>query len=196
MESRRDSLDPGKVLTVDEVKRITARLPLEQPSTRIAVLLGLQAGLRVSEIVNLELRDLHLDRNVIYVRNGKGGKSRTVKIPDVLVRTLTQWVETIRPHTTAAQVVVSTFPQHRGKRTSPRAVQDLFKKVMRRAGLHPQRISGLSCHSMRHYYATRCLELGKSLPWVQRQLGHASAVTTAVYLGVANTADNGAVDVI
>lgn len=193
---RDEGLDPGKVLTVDEARALIDRYA--EPETdderlqRIFLRLGLGTGLRASELAALRLEDLHLDRLILRVRNGKGSRSRTVKIPQSLADDLRRWIADERPETEAREVLVSD----RAAGFRRKGLWRRFARACREAGLPPERCAQLSTHSMRHYYATRSLELGKSIPWVRDQLGHASADTTSRYLSVADIEANGAVDVV
>jgi len=135
--------------------------------------LALGTGLRVSEISALKVDDIDLKRggNVLIVRHGKGNKLRQVKFSSTL-KTLIQDYLDYR-----ASDSVYLFPSQRQDHMFPTAIQKVFKKWAKRAGL-PARYS---IHSCRHFYATALLKVSKNLRLCQVQLGHSNPQTTTVY---------------
>jgi len=135
--------------------------------------LALGTGLRVSEISALKIEDIDLKRggNTLIVRHGKGDKLRQVKFSSSL-KTLIQDYLDYR-----ASDSPYLFVSERQGHMFPTAIQKVFKKWARKAGL-PTRYS---IHSCRHYYATALLRVSKNLRLVQQQLGHSSPQTTTVY---------------
>lgn len=146
--------------------------------------LGLSTGLRVEEMADLSCEDLQIsgrERSVV-VRKGKGSKRRVVRISERFKERCAVFIEAKgkagEPTEPAAPVFYSPVT---GKALTRRALQKAFKRVAKTAGLGRE----FSIHCLRHTYGTRLTRVcGKYLPLVQRQMGHDSIETTAVYLHV------------
>lgn len=140
-------------------------------------------GVRLSELVALNLEDLDLGSRTARVR-GKGGKDRVVLFGVPAMDALNKYLEHGRPHlaaqgpTGARQRAV--FLNRRGGRLSPRGVQRMIYRHVLQAGLG-QRISP---HVLRHTFATHLLDSGADLRVIQELLGHSSLATTQVYTHV------------
>jgi len=129
-------------------------------------------GLRVSELVHLQVKDLDSRRLVVHVHAGKGRKDRLVPLSPKLLEELRAYWHSSRPATWL-------FPGKKpGTPRSVASVQRLVRRVARRAGL----TKPLTMHTLRHSYATHQLEAGLDLLTLQRVLGHQSLKTTAEYV--------------
>ena len=138
--------------------------------------LALGTGLRVSEIGQLKLEDIDLKRggNSLIVLHGKGDKQRIVKFSSKLKTVILEYLEYRDKDTEFL------FPSERQDYMSSNAIQKVFKKWAKRAGL-PSRFS---IHSCRHFYATALLKVSRNLRLTQMQLGHSNPQTTTVYAQV------------
>ena len=136
-------------------------------------------GIRVGELVGLDVDDVDRDRNVVRVL-GKGRKERTVPFGRPAARALDFWVRQGRPALLAEGAGGALFLGVRGKRIDQRAVRTL---VHRRVADVPG-APDLSPHGLRHSAATHLLEGGADLRSVQELLGHASLATTQRYTHV------------
>jgi integrase/recombinase XerD len=129
-------------------------------------------GLRVSELIRLQVTDLDSRRMVVHVHAGKGRKDRLVPLSPKLLAELRAYWQAYRP-------ALWLFP---GKKPntpcSAARVQRLIRRVVRRAGL----TKAVTVHTLRHSYATHQLEAGLDLLTLQRVLGHQSLKTTAEYV--------------
>ncbi len=144
-------------LTEAEFKKLTANT--EREHHKLAFLLGFAAGLRVSEVVNLEKRHIRNDGSIL-IELGKGGKDRIVPIPKGFKK----------KHLTSLPIGVGS-----------RALQKAFLSCCKRAGLLENK-PNLHFHSLRHGFALQCLESGMPLNHLQVLLGHANIATTSQYL--------------
>lgn len=157
----------------DEPERLLAATTRERD--RLLLMTGLYLGLRVSELVKLEVPHLDFRRRLLFVREGKGGKDRCLPIPKVILGPLRGWV--------GKRQAGPLFPSPRGGKLTTRAVQLLIKRVAAKAGLRAAKeYRRVTPHKLRHAFATRMLERGADIAAVQAALGHASITTTAVYL--------------
>ena len=132
-------------------------------------------GLRVSEVLGLQMRDIDSDRMVITVRHGKGDEDRQVMLSTVLLETLRAYCRAYRPLTWLFEGRVP------GQALTSRTVQVVIKAAGVRAGI----TKPVTPHKLRHSYATHLLESGTDLRMIQTLLGHRSLQSTAIYTHVA-----------
>jgi integrase/recombinase XerD len=160
------------VLSPEEVARfLEAALPGRD---RALLQTAYACGLRLKELLGLQVRDIDSDRGVLHIRHGKGQKERLVPVSPRLFEVLREYWREYRPATWL-------FPGAKATRAlTNSAVQRICRRTARRAGLskpvHP--------HTLRHSFATHLLEAGVDLLSVQALLGHSHFNTTAKYLHV------------
>jgi integrase/recombinase XerD len=169
---------PG-VLTVDEIERILAQPRGSTPRgmrDRAILELLYAAGLRVSELVALDVGDVHLGME--YVRClGKGSKERIVPIGSAAVRAVQRYLSAARPALSGRRMRAALFLNRRGARLSRQSVWMLLRAYAASAGIRRT----LGPHTFRHSFATHLLDGGADLRAVQEMLGHASVATTQRY---------------
>lgn len=141
---------------------------------RVLLMTAYGGGLRVSELVHLKPHDIHSQRMLIRVNQGKGHKDRyTLLSPRLLDELRAYWCE----HRSRPWL----FPGRDGNRPLPiGTAQKVFSTAKQRAGI----LHGHGIHSLRHSFGTHLMEAGVPLPVIQRLMGHASLSTTAKYLHV------------
>ncbi len=171
-----------KALSVDEVERLLQEpLKLSTPEAmRDTAMLELlyASGLRVSELINLDLRDINTaEQNVRCL--GKGSKERIVPLYQRAVDAVVAYIEKSRPKLLGPrkQAGVALFVNRRGERLTRQGFWLILKGYGRQAGIK----SSITPHTLRHSFATHLLAGGASLRNVQELLGHASISTTQVY---------------
>jgi integrase/recombinase XerC len=136
-------------------------------------------GIRVGELVGLDIDDLDDDRQVVRVF-GKGRKERSVPYGRPAARALKFWLELGRPALRAEGAGAAVFLGARGRRIDQRAVRDLVHRRIADVPGAPD----IGPHGLRHTAATHLLEGGADLRSVQELLGHASLATTQLYTHV------------
>ncbi len=156
------------ILSRDEVKRILDVIVNRKHKLMIALAYG--AGLRVSEVVDLQVGALDFSEGLIWVRKGKGAKDRVTILPKSLKDELEVFTE-------KRGIAESLFLSERGGKLSARTLQKVFETAMERAGVQ----KAASFHSLRHSFATHLIEDGVNLRYVQELLGHSSIRTTQLY---------------
>jgi integrase/recombinase XerD len=167
-------------LSVAEINLLLNVIDMSTPEGQrnraiIEVLYG--CGLRVSEAVNLQISNLHLDSDFILVR-GKGNKERLTPIGSEATKYITLFRDTIRNHYTVAKGEEDyLFITSRGKRISRVMIFLTIKKYAMQAGIKKT----ISPHTFRHSFATHLIEGGADLRAVQEMLGHVSITTTEIY---------------
>ena len=168
------------ILTKEHLTALIASANEETPQgTRNRAILELiyAAGVRLSEVVGLDLRSLDLGERTLLVR-GKGNRERMVLIGAPAEQALRRYLKEARPK--LADDTPALFLNREGQRLSGRSIQQIVRRHALRAGLdervHP--------HLLRHSFATHLLDGGAELRVVQDLLGHASASTTQIYTHV------------
>jgi site-specific recombinase XerD len=168
---------PSKPLLLPKVmgKKSIGRIIRETENIkhRCMLMLAYAAGLRVSEIVALRLKDIDSDRMTILISRAKGKKDRLVGLSDMLLRELRQYYLMYKPK-------AYLFEGEPGQKYSIRSVQKVFQLAKERAGI---KVPG-GIHTLRHSYATHLLESGTDIRFIQELLGHNSILTTRRYTHV------------
>ena len=135
------------------------------------------SGIRVSELVDLEMADMDLQEGVLRVR-GKGRKDRLTPIGSQAIKALQRYFELRNSDPRlATQAAGRVFLNKHGQSLSTRSVRRKLDKYLVQAGLDP----GISPHTLRHSFATHLLNNGADLRSVQELLGHQSLSTTQIY---------------
>ena len=169
-----------KALSIEEVD-LLLNFKSEKQSTEdlrdgVMVELMYAAGLRVSELVGLNVRDVDLD--VGSVRTiGKGYKERIIPIYETAVESISEYVTIIRPIHSQSQKQEALFLNRRGSRLTRQAVWLRLRKLAITVGISDK----ITPHMLRHSFATHLLHGGASLRHVQELLGHSNIATTQIY---------------
>lgn len=151
-------------------------------------------GLRLGEAINLQIGDIDGQRQMVHIHRGKGAKDRYIPLPTSTYRTLRALWTTHRNPT-------FLFPaegrdhQDGSTATTPMSistVQGAIKRITKQLNFGKP----VSCHTLRHSYATHLLESGVSLKAIQKFLGHKSLQTTMVYLHLTETGEADARQII
>ncbi len=137
-------------------------------------------GLRVSELVGIELTQVNLRQGVVRV-SGKGNKERLVPLGEEAISWLQRYLSESRGQLVEGKPSRSVFVTRRGGAMSRQSFWYLIKKYARRAGIN----SDLSPHTLRHAFATHLLNNGADLRVVQMLLGHSDISTTQIYTHIA-----------
>jgi integrase/recombinase XerD len=130
------------------------------------------AGLRVSEVINLEGKDIDSQRMVVHVRSGKGEKDRIVMLSEKLLQVLREYWKRYRPTKRLF------YPgKNRERAMSGSGIRIGCQRMARSAGIRKR----VHPHTLRHSFATHLLEAGTDIRTIQTLLGHRSLRTTALY---------------
>lgn len=164
---------------VDELLEQPARRSTPEAKRDRAMLELLYAtGMRVTELVSLDMTNLNLDPRSPYVRcMGKGAKERTIPIHDQAMESLVEYLEDGRPLLVRNKDEQALFVNRRGERLTRQGFWLILKGYARSANLS----ADITPHTLRHSFATHMLRGGMPLRNVQEMLGHASISTTQVY---------------
>ncbi len=171
-----------KALTSREIQKLLAP---ETPETsrslcdQAVLELAYASGLRLAELRNARLEQLHLEAGFINVI-GKGNKERVVPLGRMAVAALQRYVDVGRPKLVKPHSSAAIFLNNRGRPFAPVTLWLRVKRRVRRAGIG----RNVTPHMLRHSFATHLLENGADLRVIQELLGHASISTTEVYTHV------------
>ncbi|MCX8091948.1 MAG: tyrosine recombinase [Verrucomicrobiae bacterium] len=171
-----------KALTDAEIEKLLTPETPETPQTLCdqAILeLAYASGLRLSELRNLRLEQLHLEAGFIHVI-GKGNKERVVPVGRKAVEALRRYLDAGRPKLLRPRSPGNVFLTARGTAFAPVTLWLRIKRRVRRAGI----ARNVTPHMLRHSFATHLLEHGADLRVIQELLGHASIGTTEIYTHV------------
>jgi len=178
LESPRTGMKLPEVLSVAEIDMMIGTIDLSRPEghrNRAIIEVMYSCGLRVSELVNMRLTDIHRNEGFISV-TGKGNKQRLVPVGSVALREMDNYLErrVMLPVITDTNIM---FLNRRGRRLTRVMVFTIIKKAAEEAGIR----KNISPHTLRHSFATHLVEGGADLRAVQEMLGHESITTTEIY---------------
>lgn len=169
-----------RYLTLEQSQRLLAAVDGKNQERDYCILcLFLNCGLRISEMVGMNLTDIHDDHILI---RGKGGKERVVYLNESSCEAINDWLAVRR--SIAAIDKNAMFLSARRRRMSVDAVQVMVKKTLAKAGIDP---SAYSTHKLRHTAATLMLQNGVDVRTLQEVLGHESLNTTQIYTHIADS---------
>lgn len=175
-----------EILSIEEIDEMIACIDLTKPDGQrnraiIETLYG--CGLRVSELINLEINKLFFDEGYIVIK-GKGSKERMVPISEVAV-------DEIKRYMTEYRCLLDIKPgeenilflSYQGRRLSRIMIFYIIKKLASLSGIKRE----ISPHTLRHSFATHLLEGGANLRAIQQMLGHETITTTEIYIHIDRT---------
>jgi integrase/recombinase XerD len=178
IESPKIGLKLPEVLSVSEIDSIIDQIDLSKPEGHrnkaiIETLYG--CGLRVSELVNLRLTDIHYGEGFVVI-TGKGNKQRLVPVSGKALREIDIY-KLKRNQFTEIKDQNILFLNRRGSKLTRAMIFTIIKELAARAGIKKT----ISPHTFRHSFATHLIEGGADLRAVQEMLGHESILTTEIY---------------
>lgn len=160
------------VLSEEEIMSILKFTPNIKHKCILACLYS--SGLRISELLNLRIRDIDVQRMQIMVRKGKGDKDRVVGLSKFFLIILKRYAEAYKP-------VEYLFNGEDGGKYSAESTRKILRRACEKAGITKK----VTPHVLRHSYATHMLENRVDLRYIQELLGHRSPNTTMIYTHVA-----------
>ena len=169
-----------KAISQDEIQRLLQQPTLDTPdrpeSIRDEAMLAVlyDSGMRVSELVSLDVGDLDLEAWTVRCQ-GKAGRSRVVSLGPVSTSAVSKYLNGAREYLVEPGTTC-LFVNHRGGRLTRQGFWLILKSYAERAG-----IDGITPHTLRHSHAAHALARGAELSDIQKQLGHVSISTTQVY---------------
>ncbi len=167
-------------ISISQVRRLleqpTKLSTLEAKRDRAMLELLYASGMRVSELVSLNLGDIDIDDGSVRCF-GKGHKERLIPIAPRAAVTVKEYLQEARPHLSHNDAEQALFLNRRGDRLTRQGLWQILKGYAKSAGLDKE----ITPHTLRHSFATHMLNGGADLRSVQELLGHANISTTQVY---------------
>jgi site-specific recombinase XerD len=161
------------VLSREEVKDIIESI--KNLKHKLIISLAYGAGLRISEVVNLKIKDVNLGELTIHLKNAKGKKDRITIFPEKIRND----IQSLAAGKNSDDYL---FESERGGKLTERTAQKIFENALQKTDIK----KNATFHSLRHSFATHLLENGTDIRYVQELLGHANIRTTQTYTKVTN----------
>ena len=185
-----DTIDSPKLekklptyLTIEEIDKLLDIDIIDAFSARNKSMLELlyATGLRISELINLEFKNIDLNDCIVRVM-GKGSKERIIPISDTAIKYLKIYVKDYRKKLVKKEINNYVYLNNHGKKMTRQGVFKVIKKRTSEIGIKKE----VSPHTLRHSIATHMLENGADLRIIQEFLGHESISTTQIYTHLSN----------
>lgn len=171
-------LEPSKLqqkergfLTENEFKRLTDKI--SNKLIYIVIITLYYTGLRITECLNLDLSDVDMNNKLIHVIAGKGNKDRTVPMNNKLYTELTEYLKNIRPSGNSTRFFAS------GR--SGKVSREYINRCLKKATIDAEIPKNVTCHILRHSFATNLVAKNVNIVHIQRLLGHSSLNVTSIY---------------
>lgn len=174
---------PQHILSVSEMEKVLRQIDIN-------TMMGLRdraimetfyaTGIRRTELFNLKVHDLDIERGILMVRQGKGNKDRMIPIGARAVAWVEKYLNEVRPAFARERDDGTLFLSSVGTSCQPQKLTDLTHKYISQAELGKQG----SCHLLRHTMATLMLEGGADIRFIQQMLGHDQLSSTQIYTHV------------
>jgi len=176
IELRKPSILPT-VLSVKEISKILEVTKNLKHKTVLVLIYS--AGLRLGELLNLEIADIDSESMKIHIRGAKGKKDRYVMLSENVLKLLQEYYKEFKPQ----KYIIEG---QNGGKYSPKSVQSVFKRSLKKAGIKKK----ASVHTLRHSFATHLLDDGTDIRYIQELLGHKRLETTQIYTHVSSYSIN------
>lgn len=164
-----------EVLTKEEIKRLIDSIG--NFKHRLMIKLMYSAGLRVSEVINMKVKNLEIENKYGFIRHGKGNKDRIFILSEKIIEPIKNLIKNEN-----LEKEDNLFLTNRNEKYSERSLQEIVKNASKLAGIEKK----VHCHTLRHSFATHLIENGNSVSEVQALLGHKSPETTMIYVHTAS----------
>lgn len=161
------------VLSRQEIKNIIDTI--RNLKHKLIISLAYGAGLRISEVISLKVKDVNLEELTIHIKNSKGKKDRITVFPEKVKNDLKNSIAGKNQNN-------YIFESERGGKLTERTAQKVFENALQETGIKQD----ATFHSLRHSFATHLLENGTDIRYVQELLGHQNIRTTQIYTQVTN----------
>ena len=155
----------------EEIKRIIDCI--KNPKHKTLIFLIYSAGLRVSELLNMRVEDILVDRRMVFIRRSKGRKDRYTTLAESALSMITEYMIKNKPNK-------YLFEGQYGGQYSSTSIRNILHRAKSKANV----TTVGSVHTLRHSFATHLLENGTDLRYIQELLGHSSSRTTEIYTHV------------
>ncbi len=174
-----------KVLSESEMKKLIEEASgksLKEKRDKVVIELLYCTGIRIRELINLELSDFLTEEKLLFIRNGKGKKDRVIPLSNHIYPVLTEYVNNTRRKLLKRKKRKQLFFCYNFETLNRQSISNMLGKTAKKAGIEKK----VSSHIIRHSFATHLLERGADIREIQLLLGHTSIKSTQVYLNLSN----------
>ena len=161
------------VMSKEEVQQLLNQVHNLKHKTILILIYS--CGLRISELINLKIKDIDSKRMLIQIRNSKGNKDRQVQLTNQILVLIKKYYKSYFPKE-------FLFNGMHGGKYSSASIQKIIKRMTLRAGIR----KNITPHTLRHSFATHLLEDGIDIRYIQTILGHSNIQTTQIYTHVSS----------
>ena len=161
------------VMSKEEVQQLLNQVHNLKHKTILILIYS--CGLRISELINLKIKDIDSKRMLIQIRNSKGNKDRQVQLTNQILVLIKKYYKSYFPKE-------FLFNGMHGGKYSSASIQKIIKRMALRAGIR----KNITPHTLRHSFATHLLEDGIDIRYIQTILGHSNIQTTQIYTHVSS----------
>ncbi|HIQ51510.1 MAG TPA: recombinase XerC [Nautiliaceae bacterium] len=166
-----------KALSKEEIKKLINSA--NNIRDKLIVLLFYSTGLRVSELRNLNLNDINLEDKFLIVKQGKGRKDRVIPLSDKIIDLIKEYLKWREERFKGKEIEKEAFFLNKnGRRISTVSLEKIVRNLGKKIGIK------VTCHMLRHSFATHMLENGADIRVIQEILGHEKLSTTQIYTKV------------
>ncbi len=180
IDSPKVKKQPPKALSRQQIEHLLAESAKDRSAKglrdRALMVLLYATGMRVTELVSLDLTDVNLTVGTVRCAS-RGDQERVVQLNEMAVQALREYLHNGRPRLGASSEERALFVNHRGKRLTRQGLWLIIKRYVRAAGISDE----VTPHTLRHSFALHMLNQGADIREVQQLLGHASPSTTQAY---------------
>ncbi|MET3047442.1 tyrosine-type recombinase/integrase [Flavobacterium covae] len=182
--NQRDSL---QILTQDEIKALFKATEFSNEQERIRkrdkviLVLLYSCGLRRNEVVNLKIKDILFDKELLFVKKGKNYKERYVPINQYNLKIIEEYIYDYRPAFYNYKQTENLLINYRGKPLQGQGLSNRLKEIAQKTNNQKLRDKEITPHILRHSIATHLLEKGANIETISKFLGHSSLESTQIY---------------
>lgn len=168
----------ASIATVPSGREVERMLnALDNIKHKCVLLMLYSTGVRIQELINIDLRHINMDRGQLKIVKGKGGKDRIVKLAPTTLKMLEIYIRLYKPQ----EILFEGL--EKGCRYSSSSINKIIRRISKKVGLH----YNVTAHTFRHAYATHHIENGTNLVNLKEQLGHKDINTTIKYIKLCKT---------
>ncbi len=182
IESPKQIKSLPKVLNIEEINKLLDFVPKTAFEYRNKAMVELlyASGLRVSELINLNIKDINIDMAIVRCV-GKGNKERIIPIGDIALKYINKYLNEYRHIMLKGYITDVLFINNQGKGLTRQGFFKILKQIAKKQEIK----KSFSPHTIRHSFATHLLDRGADLRSIQEMMGHSDITTTQIYTHIA-----------
>ncbi len=180
---RQEKRLPRNILEIKEIDKLEDIIDdknILDFRNKVIIELLFTTGIRVTELINIKLKDIDFDKKILHIKTGKGKKSRIIPLLPLITKLIKKYINRIRLKLLNKKESELLFLSHHGNKIHRHNINFIIQNYCKKAKIKKQ----ISTHSFRSSFATTLLKNGASIRHIQRLLGHKKLRTTQIYTQV------------